>query len=459
LFAGIDRNPAKSSERKRMSRSPRISPARVAAFDVLLRVETRASYAVELLHSNLLDGLTPADRALATEIVMGVLRWQQNIDSELQSAIGKTLSKFDIEVLLSLRIGLYQLRSLDRIPASAAVNESVELVKAHRKRSAAPLVNAILRKLSKSPPPAQTVPLSVEALSRRFAHPLWMVQRWADAYSIEIAATICEYDQQRPHTTIRVTSPDIRQEIEAEGIQLEASEIVSDAWRVAAGDVTTTAAYRARRLAIQDESSQLVALLASGNSILDCCAAPGGKSAVAAERNASALIVSMDRHVHRVKLMRELIRPRNLLAADALQLPFLENFDCIIADMPCAGTGTLARNPEIKWRLQIEDLARLGSLQSEILESISMHVKPGGAIVYSTCSLEPEEGEDVIAGFLSRHSQFRIVPIVDRLRQLDEQGAIRAGALALRRDTEFLRTFPGVQQGDGFFAALLQRTI
>jgi 16S rRNA (cytosine967-C5)-methyltransferase len=435
----------------------RVSPARRAAFDVLFRVETRASYGVELLHSNLLDGLSPADRALATEIVMGVLRWQQSLDTELQAVSGKTVSKFDVEVLLALRIGLYQLRYLDRIPASAAVNESVELVKAHGKRSAAPLVNAVLQKLSKSPPLPLPDDVSVEALSRRFAHPLWLVQRWADNYGIDVTTKICEYDQQRPHAVIRFTSATIRQELEAKGIQLETAQIVNHAWRVIAGDVTTTAAYRERRLAILDEASQLVALLAAGSRILDCCAAPGGKSAIASEQNPGALVVSMDLHLHRVKLMRELIRSRNLLAADARQLPFTPDFDCIFADMPCTGTGTLARNPEIKWRLQPDDLVRLTALQSEILDSASMHLRPGGTIVYSTCSLEREEGEAIVTTFLSRNPQFRIIPVRDRLRPLIEHGAVNPAALDFLQTADFLRTFPGIQQSDGFFAAMLER--
>jgi 16S rRNA (cytosine967-C5)-methyltransferase len=166
----------------------------------------------------------------------------------------------------------------------------------------------------------------------------------------------------------------------------------------------------------------------------------------------------MDLHVHRVKLMCELIRSQNLLAADARQLPFMENFDCIIADMPCTGTGTLSRNPEIKWRLRPEDFARLAGLQSEILDSLSMHLNPGGTILYSTCSLEPEEGEHIIARFVSEHPQFRVVPLIDRLKELIAEGAVHPASLASCEGAEFLRTFPGIQQGDGFFAALLQRT-
>lgn len=437
--------------------SARISPARRAAFDVLLRVETRASYAVELLHSNLLDKLSPADRALATEIVMGVLRWQQNLDCELATGSGKTLSRFDPEVLIALRVGLYQLRYLDRIPSSAAVNQSVELVKASKKRSAAPLVNAVLRKLSKAAPADESIETSVESLSRRFAHPPWLIERWAKAYALNVAGKICEYDQQRPRTTIRFLSAGIQRELEADGIRLEPVEIVSHAWRVVAGDVTATRAYRERRLAIQDEASQLVALLAKGARVLDCCAAPGGKSAIAAEQNPSALIVSMDLHLHRVKLMRELIHSQMLVTGDACQPPFSEEFDCVIADMPCTGTGTLARNPEIKWRLHPADLARLAGLQSEILNSISVLVRPQGMIVYSTCSLEPEEGEEIVTKFASQHPEFRIVPVGEQLQQLAREGALKEEAIAPLIRGDFLRTLPGQQQCDGFFAALLQR--
>jgi 16S rRNA (cytosine967-C5)-methyltransferase len=451
--AVIVHKPAKSSEPESMRSGTRVSPARAAAFDVLLRVETHDSYAAELLHSNLLVSLSAADRGLATELVMGVLRWQQKLDQVVGAAAGRSTTKLDLEVQLALRIGAYQLLYLDRIPARAAVNESVELVKLHGKRSAAPLVNAVLRKLSSESlgpfPPER--PLD---LGHAYSHPAWLVERWTKAYGTETARAICEHNQKRPETAIRANSRAVLDELLQQGITLEPAAFVAHAWRVKSGDVTETSAYRERRLAIQDEASQLIALLAAGETILDSCAAPGGKSAIAAERNPMALIVSMDLHLHRVRLMHKLTGTQTALVADARQLPFRETFDCVIADAPCTGTGTLARNPEIKWRLKPEDLPRLASLQSEILNSLAKQAK---TIVYSTCSLEPEEGEEVISRFLAEHPNFRPSSVQQRLRTLLENRAVRPAALESLVKGDFLRTIPGIHPCDGFFAAILER--
>jgi len=434
-----------------MPSSACVSPARAAAFNVLLRVETQDSYAAELLHSNLLARLSSADRALATELVMGVLRWQQQLDGLVEAAAGKSIAKFDPEVKLALRLGTYQLQYLDRIPSRAAVNESVELVKQHGKRSAAPLTNAVLRKISKeSPAPSQHNPVDLAAA---YSHPAWLVGRWTTIYGEEAARAICEHDQQRPKTTIRVSSNFLIEELSREGISLEPATLINHAWHVTAGDVTATRAYRERRVAIQDEASQLVALLAQGNTILDCCAAPGGKSAIAAEQNPSAFVVSMDLHLHRARLTRTLTGMRDVLAADALQPPLNREFDCVIADLPCTGTGTLARNPEIKWRLKPEDIPRLAQLQFEILSSVA---KIGKTIVYSSCSLEPEEGEEVIRRFLSEHGSFRTVPMQAQLQQLCQNGQVRPDAVNSLVKGDFLRTIPGTHPCDGFFAATLE---
>lgn len=461
-----------------MPASARISPARAAAFDVLLRVATRDSYAAELLHSNLLARLNTADRGLATELVMGVLRWQEKLDHVLESASGKSIAKFDPEVQIALRLGVYQRLFLDRIPAHAAVSESVELVKLHGKRSAAPLVNAVLRNL-----PAKfsecAEPSSVAEIAEAYSHPQWLIERWVDNYGREAACPICNYDQQRPKTTIRFhaslrsnvaqspsavngagrsTAEDgcatgIAEELAREHVELEPASIVTGAWYVVHGDITQTTLYRQRRVCIQDEGSQLTALLVQGDRILDCCAAPGGKSVVAGGQNPSALIVSMDLHVHRARLLRDLIQSRTVLVADARQLPFTASFDCVVADLPCTGTGTLARNPEIKWRLKPDDIPRLAGLQLQILDSVCRVAK---RLMFSTCSLEPEEGEEVVRSFLSDHPEFQVVPVADRLQELAGQNAIHMQAIDGLVQGDFLRTIPGVHPCDGFFAAILE---
>ena len=442
-----------------MSPLARVSPARSAAFDLLLRVETRDSFAAELLHSNLLIRLSDSDRGLTTELVMGVLRWQLKLDAEVERAAKKSTKKFDPEVKVALRLGAYQLLFLDRIPARAAVNESVELVKLHGKRSAAPLVNAVLRKIPAQPPKVACVSDDAVGISNHFSHPLWIVERWIRTYGLDVACRICDYDQQRPKTTVRLFSSkscnadSLLEELARESIELQPASIVTNAWHVVRGDLTQTAAYREHRLAIQDEASQLVALLAQGGRILDCCAAPGGKSAVATERNPQSLIVSLDLHLHRARLMRERTGSRTVLVADARQLPFAQSFDCAIADLPCTGTGTLSRNPEIKWRLNAEDPSRLAKLQLEILLSVAAQAK---GIVYATCSLEPEEGEDVVDEFLSTHPHFHKLPIATRLDQLASQNAIYPQAIEGLIRADFLRTIPGIHSCDGFFAAILK---
>jgi 16S rRNA (cytosine967-C5)-methyltransferase len=415
---------------------------------------------------------------------MGVLRWQMKLDTAVERAGQKSVAKFDLEVKLALRLGAYQILFLSRIPARAAVNESVELVKLHGKRSAAPLVNAVLRKVSAQSNEIALVPDNAVKVSNYFSHPLWIVERWIRTYGLEITRRICEYDQQRPGTTLRVVLPktcneaqtpsshgssstaehgcntlsradSVLEELAREDIELQAASIVGAAWHVVRGDVTRTAAYRERRIAIQDEASQLVALLAQGNSILDCCASPGGKSAVAAERNPRSLIVAMDLHLHRVRLMHELTGSRIALVADARHLPFGKTFDCVIADLPCTGTGTLSRNPEIKWRLSADDPSRLAQLQLDILRSVAQRAKE---IVYSTCSLEPEEGEHVVDEFLTSHRNFQKVPVATRLEQLANENAINPQPIQSLIQADFLRTIPGIHGCDGFFAAILTAT-
>jgi 16S rRNA (cytosine967-C5)-methyltransferase len=453
---------------------PAASPARAAAFDILLRVERESSYASELLHSRTYDRLTTVDHSLATELVMGVLRWRSLLDAQIVASSSQPLSKLDLEVLTALRLATYQLGWLNRIPARAAINESVELVKRARKRSAAPFVNAILRKLSLGASEAKDLAqpridaASPETLAATSAHPQWLVERWVETYGLDIALSICRHNQSIPVTAIRLRKPEAETQLREERIELAPGALLASARRVQKGDVTQTAAFRAGLCFIQDEASQLVAaLVGQGANILDCCAAPGGKAAAIADRNPNANVTAVDLHPHRARLLRRLLSAHarsepgtgtlHVVAADARNMPFAAKFDRVLADVPCSGTGTLSRNPEIKWRLVPEDLIDLQARQLAIIRAAMNHVAAGGRLVYSTCSLEKEENEDVIDSALASNSSFRVIDCRTQLNQLQQEGELIWADLPSLTRGPYLRTLPGIHPCDGFFAAILEK--
>jgi 16S rRNA (cytosine967-C5)-methyltransferase len=435
------------------------SPARAVAFKVLMRVQEQDAFAAELLHSDLPRSLSDTDRGLCTEIVMGVLRWQSALDIAISNVSGKQTKSLDPEVLIALRIGAYQIRFLDRIPARAAVNESVELVKAARKKSATGFANAVLRKLISGAPDFPPAATPAQDLSQRLAHPQWLVSRWMEAFGAAAVQRVCEYDQVPPVTTVRLHGASA-EDLRSEGLETEPGAIVGGALRVRAGDVTKTRAFAEGRVFIQDEASQLVALLVGkGIRILDCCAAPGSKTAALAFRNPEAKIVAAEIHPHRARLLKDRVRSPNLevLTADATALNLGPVFDRVLADVPCSGTGTLARNPEIKWKLRKDDLADLHRRQVRILAAALRHVAPGGRAVYSTCSLETEENSAVVQEVLGSHPEFRFVSCRDELIRLRESGDFVWSDLDSMIRGAFLRTLPGVHPCEGFFAAIFQR--
>lgn len=454
---------------------PLVSPARAAAFDILLRVGRESSYAPELLHSRTYASLTTLDHSLATELVMGVLRWRSLLDSQISESSSQPLAKLDLEILTALRLAVYQFGWLSRIPARAAINESVELVKRARKRSAASFVNAVLRKLAAgasfnqgvSPPAIRGT--SVETLAATSAHPRWLVERWTQAYGLEASTDICRHNQSIPVTAIRLRHPEAEGWLRAEGIELAPGAFLTSARQVRCGDITKTAAFRAGHCVIQDEASQLVAVLVGrGTGVLDCCSAPGGKTLALTDRNPNAKIVAVELYPHRARLLRRLLHAHNpasaagagnihVVAADARDLPFSVSFDHVLADVPCSGTGTLSRNPEIKWRLTLEDLVALQVRQVAILRAAMAHVATGGRLIYSTCSLEREENEDVVKRALTEDSSFRLVDCACELELLQQEGElVWTGSSALTRGP-YLRTLPGVHPCDGFFAAILEK--
>ena len=416
----------------------RISPARAAAFEILGLVGQGRGHSDELLHGRHLKALSPADRNLATTLVLGVLRWQIALDAGFKPFLQRPDVKLTAPVQIALRMGAFQLLHLDRIPAHAALSESVELVRADAP-FAVGMVNAVLRKVSTAPKAGLPLYESTAAFAERLGHPLWLAERWVAAYGRSAAIAICEANQHEPgHGALFAP--------ETDGAEMP----------------------------VMDDGSRLVAELAAAcapgaQRVWDCCAAPGGKTLVLARRLPTAALLATDASPRRLKVLAERLEtagvgePVKTVNADALALPAeLGNFDLVLCDVPCSGTGTLARNPEIRHRLKPEELARQVERQRAILTAAFSRLAPGGRLVYSTCSLEREENEQVLANVLRKLpvsfvvKKVEVAPLLETLR---EQGRFREDAeLAKLVGDNSLRTLPGNGfDGDGFFAAVYER--
>jgi 16S rRNA (cytosine967-C5)-methyltransferase len=453
-----------------------VSVARKIAYDVLRRVEAEGAYATDVLHTELGAGVRTDDAALATEIALGVLRWRGLLDFLLQRALKKPVERLDLPVAIALRMGLYQFRFLERIPARAAVNESAELVKSARKSSAASLVNAVLRRLAAEAkePPEKFLPAQIslaERLSILHSHPAWLVQRWLARLGETQTSSLLQANNQTPRLACSLRHPERHDEIletlRTSRLGVQPGRLLKSAFAVTGGSPTRTDAFRRGDISIQDEASQAIPILLDvqqGDRVLDLCAAPGGKTPTLGRRaGKNGLIVAADRHAHRLRAMREQFKRLQLndvriVELDAaVTLPFGIQFDRILVDAPCSGTGTLGRHPEIRWRLKPEQFSELNRLQGGLLASALKQLAPGGRLVYSTCSLEPEENEDVITEVLSNSPGVERVTATEAALSISTHLADEVEAKNLFDDAGQFHTTPGTHQTDGFFAALLQK--
>ena len=425
-----------------LAKSKEISPARLAASRILQQVETGAFSSILLAAEE--PRLQPVDRALCHELVLGVLRWQLFLDRVIEHFSKRRVESLDAAVRIALRLGLYQLRFLTRIPSSAAVNESVSLVRAARLSSATAFVNAVLRRAIREADydPAAETSDPVEKIAISTSHPSWLIGRWTSQFGVEEAEAFARANNTVPPTSFRVVAnranqSEILSRLSAAGAALETSRIVDGAWRVSGATSLLREMSAAGEVYVQDEASQLVAHameVKRGQRVLDLCAAPGGKTTLIADSAGDAsFIVAADRSATRMATvvstmdLHELksITPLILDATD--QLPFArESFDRVLVDAPCSGTGTLRSNPEIRWRLAPTDFAGFAAQQKRILRRAVEVLKPGGRLVYSTCSVEREENEEVI-------------------ETIDLQ-VIKT-----------LRTWPHREGADGFFVGIFQK--
>jgi 16S rRNA (cytosine967-C5)-methyltransferase len=453
-----------------------VSISRQIAFEVLRRVEAEGAYASDLLHAELKASVKPTDAALSTELTMGVLRWRRQLDFLLERSLKKPVERLDLAVAVALRMGAYQLRFLEKIPPRAAVNESVELVKMARKTSAGSLVNAVLRKIATQAesPVEKLLPPDIdrgERLGILHSHPTWMLERWLSRLGEPRTVALLEANNRAPRLSCALNDVSRRDEvmrgIEQAGMRVEPGQLLKAAFAVSGGSPARTEEFRRGLISIQDEASQAIPLLLGvrpGERVLDLCAAPGGKtSAVVRAAGNSGFVVATDRHAHRLRAIETQFKRLglggpHLVELDATQsLPFRGDFDRILIDAPCSGTGTFARHPEIRWRLRPEQLAQSSKQQSRMLTMALALLARGGRLVYSTCSIEPEENEGVVAEIMENTPSIRRLPSSEAGRTLEPFVSPGTDSSTLFTPDGYFRTLPPAHHTDGFFAALLEK--
>lgn len=447
------------------------APARTAAYHAVRAIASGRLDLPAALHASRTHLSDERDRSLAAEIVNGTVRWQRSLDFLIEQFSRRPTAKLDEEIVAILRLSLYQLLHLTRVPASAVVDDAVDLTRAARKPSASGFVNAILRttlrQRHKLPLPGRPADLSnrdaaLAYLGVTHSHPDWLVARWLSRYGFEAVERWVRFNNETPPLTLRVNR--LRATREEAMATLAQGDIEAEPTRYAPDGLVVTRGNPLRRpqdglVFVQDEASQLVAAVvaaSSGERILDLCASPGGKTlAMAADMSDVGTIVACDVRPKRVALLRETINTGATRSVALVRvpptgpLPFGAIFDAVLVDAPCSGLGTVRRDPDIKWRRHERDLEALGSDQLQLLLRAAETVRRGGRLVYATCSSEPEENEQVVSNFAMRRADFRVANLQGHDNPL----------IAPFIDSEgFFRTTPPAHGLEAFFAALLTRS-
>ncbi|UOY93686.1 16S rRNA (cytosine(967)-C(5))-methyltransferase RsmB [Ectobacillus sp. JY-23] len=397
---------------------------RELALEGLMQIEKNGAYS-NLLLNNIIEksNLASKDVGLLTEIVYGTVQRRDALDFYLQPFLRKKVEPW-VKVLL--RLSLYQMEFLDRVPAHAVINEAVEIAKKRGHKGIGAMVNGVLRSVQREGVPSlEHIKNPAERLAIQTSHPQWLVEQWIEAYGFDTAQRICETNLLPPLSTARVnvsktTVEEVIEMLTAEGVEAERGSLSEDAIQIKRGNVAHTKAFQEGYVSVQDESSMLVARALGpeqGDYILDTCAAPGGKTSHIAERLlGTGHVVSLDLHPHKVRLIQAQARRLHLTNVEAQALDARkvgekfqsETFDKILIDAPCSGFGVIRRKPDIKLGKTEADSERLAKIQLDILEAAAPLLKKNGRLVYSTCTIGSTENEDVIQTFLNKHPEYEI---------------------------------------------------
>jgi 16S rRNA (cytosine967-C5)-methyltransferase len=403
-----------------------IAPARRAAVDALAVIDNGdldMGSAIAKARAGLSD---ERDRALLLEVVTGTLRMQGALDYQLSLRVKRRLPKLDAAVLRVLRMSAFQLLYLSRLPASAVINDAVELTRRSGKSSAAGLANAVLRSLSRDRESLQWPSRGniSEHLSTVQSHPRWLVDRWLDRYGLPATEAWLAFNNAPAAMCVAVnrhqtTREALAAELSDAGVTTEPTPRAAYGLRVIEGRPLATAAFMEGRFIVQDEASQLIGGLVeprAGAAVLDVCASPGGKTlALSAAVGPAGMVIASDVRPQRVRLLARTLTRCKVPNATVVHipaegpLPFAHDaFELVLIDAPCSGLGTIRRDPDIRWRRTADDLPRFAATQAGLLSRAAELVAPGGCILYSTCSSEPEENEHVVAAFLESHAAFSL---------------------------------------------------
>jgi 16S rRNA (cytosine967-C5)-methyltransferase len=442
---------------------------REAALDVLLKIEKNQAYSNLLINDTIKKNrFEPRDTALLTQLVYGTVQHKNKLDFFLQPFLKKNNGKLELWVRVLLRLAVYQMSHLERIPDRAIVHETVEIAKRFGHRGISGLVNGVLRSIQREGlPDTDQIADPLERIAVETSHPEWLIRHWLKQHDKETVRAMCETNNTPPLTTARVNTTkasvdEVLTLLEAEGLQVRRGDLAPEAIVVEKGSLPKTETFQRGFLMIQDESSMLAAHaldVSEGLKVLDSCAAPGGKTThIATLMNNRGSVTALDLHSHKVKLIDQAVNRLGLTNVHtasldareaAAQFPG-ESFDRILIDAPCSGFGVIRRKPDIKWGKGEADIGMLSKIQSDLLEAVSPLLKPGGKLVYSTCTIEAEENGEVVSSFLNRCKNFSFDrSLAGRLPEKIQKHC--------RPDSGSIQILPHYFQTDGFYITVLQK--
>jgi 16S rRNA (cytosine967-C5)-methyltransferase len=435
---------------------------RTKIIDILTKVETRQAYSDKLLEKEL-QNLEEVDKRFVTEVVNGVLRWRLRLDWYLNQLYLGEYDNLLVDVKNNLRSSVYQLVYLDKIPPYAVLYEAVEIAKAKYNQKTANLVNAILRNFLRQYKKFEFLETQLDILDKlsfRYSHPKWMIQRWIEYWGVDEVRLLCEVNNQRPRLSVRINESLVDrttffQTLDSHGIIYEIHEEFKNfLWIDNFQDFRNLDFISKGWVSVQDISTGLPVLLLDpqpGETILDMCAAPGGKTGLIAEKmKGNGTLLALDRQIARLKTLKDNLKRMHystyqIVTADSTKIPSRLTFDKILIDAPCSGFGVLSKRVDLKWKRTEQDIMNMKNLQLHLLETAASVLKSEGSIVYCTCTIEPEENEKNVLQFSKKHSEFELQKLRERVPD------------KYIHDQYFVQTFPHKHRMDGSFAALLKK--